>query len=282
MSAKLIPFPVASVNWQDYRASSTGMVVYYTSDPVSEMAIREIPEEVDSPVVPEPHYETGTYGLYSCARPKVRTAFVKNKLRYLFFVTKYAGTNADYRDKYMMTGYYHVCSIADARRYHIRYCSDYECLDVGTCTALRADLVHFVALEEAFEITEEVLKGWDYGARITRQTRIILDPERTNELLEKIRDKENVVDDYIEETKRLLPHGFEDDDEELEDEEPSEPSASDEAAEAGRVVVDSAKESVVDMTSATVALSFDDLNKLGEDGAEKKPEESADSGQTEQ
>ena len=74
-----------SVSWQDYRASQTAMVVYYGSDPVSEVPIREIPEETDSPVIPEPNYENQVYGFYGCIRPKIRNAFFKAKIRYLFF-----------------------------------------------------------------------------------------------------------------------------------------------------------------------------------------------------
>ena len=37
---------VENAAWQDYRASNTGMVVFYSSDPVSEIPIREIPEDI--------------------------------------------------------------------------------------------------------------------------------------------------------------------------------------------------------------------------------------------
>jgi hypothetical protein len=209
MAATRTPFAVADVKWQDYRAAQTGMVVYYTSDPVSEIPIREVPEDLDSLVPPEPHYETGTYGLYACARPKVRTAFVKNKVRYLFFVTKYEGTNADYRGKYLITGMYHICRTADARRFHIRYCREYECLEVGTCVALRADTVHFVGLTDAFEVTADVLKGWNYNAKLNRQTRIILDAVHTKTLLEYLQAKPEALKAYLDETVRLQPHGAE-------------------------------------------------------------------------
>jgi hypothetical protein len=213
-----LPFPVGSVNWQDYRATNTGMIVYYSSDPVSEVPIREIPEEFDSPVAPEPHYETGTHGLYSCSRPKVRQAFMKSKVRYLLFVTKYAGTNADLRDKYLITGFYRISRTADAKRLHIRYCRDYECLELtSSCMAFLADEVHFVAAEDAVVVTEEMLKAWGYAARITKQTRIILDETQTAALLAHLRLKPNALDAYIAETERLQPHAAEGDAEEVEE-----------------------------------------------------------------
>jgi len=200
------PFSVDSANWQDYRASATGMLVYYGSDPVSEIPIREVPEDAESTVPPEPNYESGTYGLYSCSRPKVRTAFVKNKARYLFFSTKYCGTNPEYTDKIIVTGYYHVVKTADARKFHIRYCREYECLDVSNCTALQSDVVHFVSLADAFVITDEVLKEWHYSARVNRQTRILLDAGQTSRLVEYLSSKPNAVRAYLDETRRLLPH----------------------------------------------------------------------------
>jgi hypothetical protein len=196
--------------------------------------------------VPEPHYETGTYGLYACSRPKVRAAFVKNKVRYLFFVTKYAGTNTDYTDKMLITGYYHIVSTADARRFHIRNCPDYECLEVANCTALRADETRFVSVQDAFEVTEEVLKDWDYGARITRQTRIIIDEEKTSTLLEYLRAKEDARQSYLDETKRLQPHGY--DDEEEDEEEDDEDTAQVVSPQAASEPVD------VDANAETVAL----------------------------
>ncbi len=53
-----------SASWQDYRASNIGMVVFYASDPISEIPIREIPEELPSEIAPEPNYETGTYKIW--------------------------------------------------------------------------------------------------------------------------------------------------------------------------------------------------------------------------
>ncbi len=231
MAGLRVPFPVESANWQDYRASATGMVVYYVSDPVSEMPIREVPEDLDSAVPPEPNYESGTYGLYSCSRPKVRAAFVKNKARYLFFSTKYCGAKPEYTDKVIVTGYYHVVRTADARKIHIRHCRDYECLDVPSCVALQSDEVHFVSLEDAFVIDEEVLKGWNYKARINRQTRILLDTAQTEHLLEYLRSKPNALQSYLDETLRLLPHGMGDEEEE-DAEEPAQQVEAEEIGEA--------------------------------------------------
>jgi hypothetical protein len=201
-----IKFSVDSAPWQDYRASDTGMVVYYVSDPISELPIREIPEELPSEVLPEPNYESGSYGLYGCGKSKIRNSFFKSKIRYLLFITKYAGTSADFKDKIFITGYYKINKAADVKKIHIRYLADYSCLDEDKCMALRAEEYRFVGIEDAFEVTDAVLKSWDYKARITRQTRIVLDEEQTLKVIDFLRGKPDRTEDYIAETERLWPH----------------------------------------------------------------------------
>jgi len=207
---------VSSLRWQDYRGAGTGLIQYYNSDPVSELPIREIPESLDTDVSPDPNYETGTYGMYGCVRPKVRQAFVKGKSRYLFFMTKYSGTNAEYTDKVLITGYYRLAKIADAKKFHLRYCKEYACIDLNSCPALLADEVHFVSLDDAFLVDEDALDFWGYKSKITKQTRIQLDEEQAGKLVTYLGSRPNAIDDYVEETERLQPHS---DDEEMDDEE---------------------------------------------------------------
>lgn len=199
--------------WQDYRASNTGMVVFYTSDPVSEIPIREVPEEIPSEVTPEPHYETGTYGFYGCSKSKVRNAFVKSKIRYLLFMTKYEGAKADFKEKVMITGFYKITKVADVKKMHIRYCSEYSCLDEDTCSALKAEEVRFVNVEDALILSPEVLKKWDYKTKITKQARILLNEDQTLEVVEYLRNKPDATSQYVAETARLWPHGANDESE---------------------------------------------------------------------
>lgn len=208
---------VENAAWQDYRASNTGMVVFYSSDPVSEIPIREIPEDIPSDILPEPNYETGTYGFFGCNKSKVRNSFVKSKIRYLLFMTKYEGTSADFKGKYFLTGYYRIAKTADLKRLHIRYLSDYSCLDEDTCNALRADEIRFASIEDAFEITEKVVKQWGGKGKITRQTRFLLNEEQTTEVLEFLQSKDDATQEYISETFRLQPHSSAEEDEESEE-----------------------------------------------------------------
>jgi hypothetical protein len=201
------------------------MVVFYASDPVSEMAIREIPEELVTKVTPEPNYETGTYGFYGCDKTKIRGAFAKSKVRYLFFLTKYVGSKEEFKNKMLVTGYYRVAKTADVQKLHLRYLDECSCIDAASCIALRADEVHFVGLSDAFVVSDEQLEAWGYHAKVSKQLRIILSPENTSQLLTHLKGKSNQLDAYIAETKRLSP---EDEEEKMnkEDLEISEPTTS--------------------------------------------------------
>jgi hypothetical protein len=205
-----------SIQWQDYRASNTGMIVFYSSDPVSEIPIREIPEEMDSSIMPEPNYENKVYGFYGCVRPKIRSAFVKAKIRYLFFLTRYAGTKEEFKDKLIITGFFHINKTGDMQKLHLRYIPESSCMDNDNCIALRADEAHFVSLNDAYIVNDEKLKSWGYNAKITRQLRITLDAEKTSLILDWLKSKPNQIETYIKETKRLEPHSETEKDEESE------------------------------------------------------------------
>lgn len=194
-----------SAPWQDYRSSNTAMVVYYASDPVAELPIREVPEELGSDIPPEPNYETGTYGLYGCGKTRIRNAFFKEKIRYLLFATKYAGTKNDFKDKYFITGYFRITKTADVKKIHLRYGSDYSCIDEENCYALRSDEGRFVAIEDAYAINDEVQAGWNYKARLSKQTRIILDEQHTMQVVDFLKSKPDCTAQYCAETKRLQP-----------------------------------------------------------------------------
>lgn len=214
----VVPTSIHSVKWQDYRGSETGMIVYYNTDPVSEIPLRELPEELPSEIVLEPNYETGTYGFYGCKHTKTRSSFNKKKIRYLLFMTRYAGTNVEFMDDLMITGFYRIKQVADVQKLHIRYLHEYSCINEDSCLALRADKVHFVAVTDAFMVTPEVLESWECKSRVTRQTKILLDKEKTAELLTYLESKKNIIDLYSSETERLQP-AIDEDEEEEDDEE---------------------------------------------------------------
>jgi hypothetical protein len=200
-----VPKSIDSVLWQDHRSADIGIVIVYASDPVSELPIRKVPDELSSPIPPEPHYETGTYGFYGCVIPKTRTRIVRARARYIFFLTHYEGRNADRRDTFLVTGYYRIHQVADVQKLHLRYLPNPHCISTDPCWAFKADAIHFVDTNDAFEVTQDVMDTWGKQKKITSQTRIELTEEHTQQLREYLDAKPTHVAQYIEETKRLQP-----------------------------------------------------------------------------
>jgi hypothetical protein len=77
-------------------------------------------------------------------------------------------------------------------------------------------MLHFVAIEDAFEVTPDILKSWNYKARLTKQTRIILDEEQTAVVIDHLKSKPDITAELITETERLWPHPVEEDDDDEE------------------------------------------------------------------
>ena len=196
---------VHSIKWQGFGGGEAGAVVYYESDPNSELPLRSIPEKEGVVPVMDPNYETKTYGLYDCVNTKLRNAFVKKKRGYLFFMTRYSGTNPDFEGKVVLTGYYHIKSSADVQKLHLRQLESSSCINDRSCQALFATEATFVSLEDSYKLTTVALKSIGYEKKITRMSKILLDEEMVQKLLKKFKGKENIIDQYIEETHDLMP-----------------------------------------------------------------------------
>ena len=194
-----------TIKWQGFRGGEAGAVVYYESDPNSELPLRNIPVKEGVIPVMDPNYETKTYGLYDCANTKLRNSFVKKKRGYLFFMTRYNGTNPDFEGKVLLTGYYRVKSSADVQKLHLRHLESSSCINDRTCQALLGTEAVFLSLEDSYKLTAVALKSIGYEKKITRMSKILLDDEMVQKLLKKFKGKDNIIEQYIEETHDLMP-----------------------------------------------------------------------------
>ena len=213
MGKGLVAADINTVRWQDFRGMNSGIVLFYESDSVAALPIREIPESLPSDVVPEPNYETMSFGYFGCKSSKVRNAIAKKKHRYIFLMTKYVGSEIDFTDEFYITGYYRIKQTADVLKVHMRYLNEYSCLGEDKCIAFRADDGAFVKIEDAMKVTPQLLAKWGVSTRITRQSRMELSDETTAELIAYLKSKPNAIAEYIEETKHLSPVIEEDEDE---------------------------------------------------------------------
>ena len=174
--------------WKTHRPSSmiAGRLCYYLCTTQSNLPVRDVECGCT-----EPNYETKTYNLFqSCNQQNVH-ADVQYGLSHILFLTRYLGRNETHKNRFFITGYYEIgCS----QRIHGR-------------TAIRAKKLHFVPVEHAYEIT---CKRWErikpLGAKKLTRLRQLTQRITSNvldEILQHLSDKQNRVDDYVKEVKRL-------------------------------------------------------------------------------
>lgn len=168
-----------------------GRFCYYRCTTQSDLPVREVEYGCT-----EPNYETETYNLFcSCNQQNVHSDVQNDGLSHILFSTRYHGRNESYEDRIFIVGYY---EIGWTQRIHGR-------------TAIRAKNLHFVSVEHAYEITD---KRWKrikpHGAEKLTNLRYLtqrITGDLLDEILQHLADKQNHVDDYVKEVKRLHGHG---------------------------------------------------------------------------
>ncbi|ERP31152.1 hypothetical protein [Chitinivibrio alkaliphilus] len=195
---------VGSVRWQDYRCNDTGVVVYYESDKDSELPIRKVSVKNPTDAVFDPNYETRTYGFYGCDSSSLRNSFVKQRMGYVFFMTRYKGTIQKLSNKLMITGYYKIGQNYEVQNLHLRCLEKYTCFNGKQCQALLAKEAVFLSPEEAYQLTAASLKSLGYEKKVTRMTKIELSQEQVKKVLKKFEGKHNCITEYSDTTQELL------------------------------------------------------------------------------
>lgn len=189
--------------WQDYRGNMTGALLYVETSHQSIVPVRDQLNENGKGCFFEPNYETSTYGLISCCNAKNMNSIVKNKSRYVLFGTRYEGMSAsDFKNKYVIMGYMRIDKIKDVRTRHIQKymatpgAAEPECMQLEKDMAVWGPM-YFVALEDSFVISDELLKEWDYKGRATRQLKAVFREEHLNIILGHLNSKKNMIEEYV-------------------------------------------------------------------------------------
>jgi len=188
--------------WQDYRGTQSGALVYIESSHQAAVPVRDQLNENGKGHFLEPNYETSTWGLASCCNAKGVNAIVKAKNRYMVFGTRYEGYNADFRNKYIIMGYQQIDKVRDLRSRHVQQYmaqgnpEEAECINLDKAMATWGPM-RFVSLEDAFVLTDDMIKGWGLRGRATRQLKIVLEGEALKTVLDYLNSKTDRTDDYI-------------------------------------------------------------------------------------
>jgi hypothetical protein len=194
------------MNWKKYewdRDVDIGKVTYYYCNiERSNLPIRDVCNDHGAGSKKEPHYEGdfngfGTYNeCADCNAPSIDSMIKNKKANILFFVTWYTGKKHDYkssRRRYFVTGYYKMDEIKKVEK-PFRY-------------IIKCNKPFFVEIDKAFEITKEILRKWRPNRKSSQiygnQLKFYLKNEQTEELLNHFGKKKNVIQKYVDETKKI-------------------------------------------------------------------------------
>lgn len=180
--------------WQDYRGKDEGVLVHLSCSKFHELPIRESEDASGLPVL-EPNYETGTYGVIQCVEAKTRLAAFKNRRRYLLFGTRYQGKSAGHQGKFLIVGLMRLEKTLEVRKRHVHQWMEKnegpapDCMDMDDCVAFQSSEMNFYALEDCFELGEELMKEWGYKGKITKQMKLTFSEEKLAAILDHFQGK---------------------------------------------------------------------------------------------
>ncbi len=175
-------------NWQDYRGRGDGVLIHLATSRFHELPVREAPGEGAEPAL-EPNYETGSFGLAQCLEARTRAAAMKARRRYLLFGTRYQGLREDRRGRFLIIGAMRLEQVMEVRKRHVHRWMEKksgappECLNLEDCYAFGSREMNFYSLDDAFELTEALMKKWGYKGKITKQMKLTFSEERLAQIL---------------------------------------------------------------------------------------------------
>ncbi len=185
--------------WQDYRGKPGGAIIYTETSHNSIVPVRDQLNENGNGVFLDPNYETGTVGLFAYTNTKDINKAIRSKVRYLFFGTRYEGSNLNYKNKYLIIGYQRIDKIKDVRGLHLQqHLNDLNptFLTLDICMATWG-LMRFVSFEDSYVLTDETLHEWGYSGRAARPLRTVFKEEHAKILVEHFDSKTDQTDEYI-------------------------------------------------------------------------------------
>jgi hypothetical protein len=197
-------------NWQDYRGKGEGVLIHLDTSHLHRLPVRDPADDHGNPIV-EPNYETGTYGFLQCANAKTRLATMKNRRRYFLFGSRYGGLEESLRGKFLIIGYMRLDRILEVRKRHVHKWMEQqqsgvpapECMDMDQCYAFQSEEMNFYAPEDAFELSEELMKNWGYKGKVTKQMKLTFTEEKLHLILEHFKKKTPKNHEFIAAAKEL-------------------------------------------------------------------------------
>lgn len=207
--------------WQDFRGDHAGVLMYVETSKQSVLPVRDQLNEQGKGNLFEPNYETRTYGFISSKNARAVNSIIKNKHRYVLFGTRYDGVEDEFKGKFLIIGYMRIDKVKDVKQRHVHNYmrnldsqDEPECMDLDKSYALYSEDMKFFNPEDCFELSSDVMKGWGYKGRVTKQMKLLLENEKLDDVLTHFGTKTDISDEYIETVKEFIEFMNEDDEEE--------------------------------------------------------------------
>ncbi len=196
-------------NWQDYRGKGEGVLIHLDSTKLHELPVRDPLDAEGNPVL-EPNYETKTYGFMQCVNAKTLLSTFRNRRRYLLFGTRYQGKLEAYLGRFLVIGYMRLDKSLEVRkRYSHRWVEQPagskspEWLEMEQCYAFYSEDMNFYAPEDAYELSEAIMKDWGYKGKITKQMKLTFPEDRLQQILAHFHGKVSCNEKYLEALKEV-------------------------------------------------------------------------------
>lgn len=204
------PSKMNLTQWQDYRGKSEGILLYMPTIKTEALPMRDILNELGKGFEADPNYETNTLNFFSCKNSKNLGSVIKNRRRYLFLGTSYQGTLEAYQGKFILFGYIQISKTFDPHKRHVhQYMGNPqaetapECMDQTQCFAVYSEVYHLYSAQDAFELTEKVMKSWGHKGRVAKHMKLTFTTPQVEQILAHFNQVKPINHEYIAVAQKL-------------------------------------------------------------------------------
>jgi hypothetical protein len=179
-------------NWQDYRGRGGGVLIHLTTTRLHDLPVTVGPS---GSVLPDPNFNAGTFGFGQCLEARTRVAAGNSRRKYFLFGTRYQGTVEALRGRFLIIGAMRLEKMMEVRKRHVHRWMEKntglppECMNLDSCHAFQSSELNFYAPQDAFELTEPLMKQWGYKGKITKQMKLTFTDDKVEKILGHFREK---------------------------------------------------------------------------------------------
>jgi len=178
--------------WQDYRGRGEGVLIHLSTTRLHEFPVCIGPSGY---ALSEPNFNAGTFGFSHCLEARSRVAACNARRRHFLFGTHYQGALEALRGRFLILGFMQLEKILEVRKRHVHRWMEKntglppECMALDSCCAFQSSDLKFFAPQDAFELTETLMKQWGYKGKITKQMKLTFTEDKLKKVLAHFQNK---------------------------------------------------------------------------------------------